>query len=119
MSDTNWAIPGAQAYLSKPTAASAASAAAARESLARSEKVRAARDRELADLYARHAWLIANAPHPILAALVEAHGPHGDPRTQWPDCAACPPNADDYDSWPASWPCGVWSFISDRMEEGT
>lgn len=115
MTDTNWAIRGAQAYLSKPTTASAARPQTALET---AEKVRADRDREIADLYARHAWLVANAPHPILAALVEAHGPHGDPNTQWPDCAACPPNSDDYgDSWPAEWPCGVWSFISDRMED--
>jgi hypothetical protein len=118
MTDTNWAIPGAQVYLSKPTAASEA-AARPKTALQSAQEVRAQRDREVAALYARHAWLVANAPHPILAALVEAHGPHGDSNTQWPDCAACPANSDDYGDEPASWPCGVWSFISDRMEEDT
>ena len=117
MTDPNWAIPGAPAYLSKPTAASEA-AAPPKTPLKSADEVRAQRDREIADLYARHAWLIANAPHPILAALVEAHGPHGDD-DRWPDCAACPANSDDYGDEPASWPCSVWSFISDRMEEGT
>lgn len=117
MTDPNWAIPGAQAYLSKPTAASAS--ARTKTASETAAEVRAQRDREIAALRARHAWLVANAPHPILAALVEAHGPHGDSDTRWPDCAACPPNSDDYGDEPAEWPCGVWSFISDRMEEGT
>jgi hypothetical protein len=114
MTDSNWAIPGAGVFLRKPTAAQEQAGVRHKTALESSEDVRAQRDREVAVLHARHAWMLANAPHPILAALVEAHGPHRDD-DRWPDCAACPPNSDDYGDEPASWPCGVWSFISDRM----
>lgn len=63
----------------------------------------------------RHAWMLANAPHPILGALVEAHGPAGD--DVYPSCSACPAIHDDYGSEPADWPCPVWAFVSDRMEK--
>lgn len=59
MTDPNWAIPGAQAYLHAPTAAAVAS-----------------RQR-----------------------------------------TAAGSNPDEYVTEPEGWPCSVWMFISDRMEE--
>lgn len=68
-------------------------------------------------LRARHAWLLANTVDPILRALIEAHRPGSD--DEFPDCPACPapPSEIDGDDQPTAWPCPVWVFISDRMED--
>lgn len=119
MTDTNWAIPGAQAYLSKPTAAAAAAAAAARQRGAvgaTPEEWAAQRAQEMAVLRARHALIAELATDRVLKALIDAHAPQGD--GSWPTCAGCPETGDDYRE-PEDWPCSVWSFISDRMEEET
>lgn len=60
----------------------------------------------------RHEHLLNVIPDPILRELIEAHGPQGG----WDaTCAACDPVYDEYDSEPASWPCVVWTFVSDRL----
>lgn len=115
MTDTNWAIPGARDFLTKPTAAHAAAAHAARQrtALGSAEEIRAQREHQAAALRARHEQMLARATDPILKALIEAHGPTGN--RLWPDCAGCPSVPDEYDSVPEDWPCGVWMFVSDRM----
>ncbi len=118
MTDPNWGIPGAQAYLSKPTAAREAQAARQRTALGSAEEVRAQREQQVGVLRARHTAMLERATDPILRALVEAHGPSGTSQL-WPTCSECPEVPDEYGSEPESWPCGVWWFISDRMEEDT
>lgn len=117
MTDSNWAIPGVNVYLGKPTAASEANTARIaqqRTAYGTPEEIRAQREREAATLRARHATMLAAGTDPIVHALIEAHSP--DSADVFPGCAACPTVYDEYDSGPESWPCGVWSFISDRME---
>lgn len=65
----------------------------------------------------RHAHLLRISDHPVLTALVEAHGPASADR--YPVCVACPapPSEYDGDPQPTDWPCPVWVFISDRMEK--
>lgn len=118
MTYPNWAIPGAQVFLSKPTTAQEAAAAElARRTTAHGtpEEIRAQREREAGVLLARHQVMLATAADPILRALVEAHGPVD--RDCFQTCAACPEEHDDYGSEPAGWPCSVWSFVSNRMEK--
>jgi hypothetical protein len=117
MTNPNWAIPGAQAFLSKPTTAhEAAEARAARQrsAVGTVKEIQAQREREIGTLRARHEVMLSRATDPILRALIEAHGPSGN--RLWPDCAECPPVPNEYDTDPESWPCGVWMFISDRLE---
>ncbi len=92
------------------------STARPRTALESAERLRAERAGELKALTDRHAWLLANAAHPVLHALIEAHGPDSD--SEWPDCRQCPDVPNNYgDSDLESWPCPVWSFVSDRMED--
>lgn len=118
MTDPNWAIPGAQVFLSKPTTAQEAAAAALarrRTAYGSPEEIRAQRERESGVLLARHEVMLAAATDPILRALVEAHGPVSD--DCFHTCAACPEPDYGYGSEPAGWPCPVWLFVSDRMEK--
>lgn len=83
------------------------------------ERIRAAETEAIAEDKAareRHAWMLANAPHPILRELVAAHRPASE--DLYPACAECPapPSEIDGDPEPTAWPCGVWMFISDRWE---
>lgn len=65
----------------------------------------------------RNLWMLINAPHHILAALIRTHGPASASVT--PTCKGCPSFVDEYDGElvAADWPCPVWVFVSDRMEK--
>jgi hypothetical protein len=60
----------------------------------------------------RHAYMLEVITDPILREMVVAHQPQGG----WDaTCAECEPYFDDYGEQPASWPCQVWMFVSDRL----
>lgn len=105
-------------FMGKPTGAQLAAEAeqARRRALTGTpEDMAAERARQLKVLTDRHEAMLAAADHPILIALLEAHGPRGE--ALFPTCSACPEVNSQYgDSDPEDWPCGLWTFISDRME---
>lgn len=117
MSDT-WGMPGAASFMGKPTGAQLAAEAEQdrrRALTGTPEDMAAERARQLKVLTDRHDAMLAAADHPILSALLQAHGPRGE--GLFPSCFECPAvNNQCGDSDPESWPCGVWTFISDRME---
>lgn len=82
------------------------------------EEVARERDRQFRALKDWHAELLREtAGNPVLHALIEAHGPKPERDGPWAHCSECPEvNNQDGDSDPEYWPCGVWIFISDRME---
>lgn len=76
----------------------------------------AAADRDRANRE-RHQTLLAGSPHPILTALLTAHGPSD--ASLYPTCSECEPVVSGMygDSEPTDWPCKVWKFISDRTDQ--
>jgi hypothetical protein len=81
--------------------------------IAAAEALAVAEDRAHRD---RHSHLLRVASHPVLTALIEAHGPVGD--GVYPSCATCRGWEDETtgeQTTPEDWPCPVWLFISDRM----
>jgi hypothetical protein len=68
----------------------------------------------------RHRWMAEHAEHPVLKALVEAHGPDDDGAGGLV-CWGCEPVHYDklmrplLNPEPVPWPCSVWEFVNDRM----
>ncbi len=106
--------------MNKPTEAHESAAAAAdaaranwRQVFAQIRADHAARTRSLRQ---RHEHLLKFAGHPVLTALLEAHGPDRESDDPYPKCAACPEEYTGSDYEHPDWPCSVWEFISERME---